>query len=115
MRKRFAHIVGPGADKVAGLSEEEQAKLHEVAVGSAQAIMAQLAFLCMQATAMTETHAVNGVTSGAIHGFCKHAWKHRQAGMSRAEVEALLVSAIRHGLEQSELAELRGGEVAGNA
>lgn len=112
--KRFAGAVGPGAAAFDSMSDERKAKLHEIAVGSAEAMMAQMAFLCAQAATIDADQAVNSAASGALHGFCRHAWGMRKPGMTREALEAILIAGIRHGLEQADLAELRGGPVAGH-
>lgn len=115
-RKRFAKIVGDGAAKVAALSDAQQAELHETAAAAASAINGMLTAMIALEESSNSDHGqgANAVLSGAVHGLAHVAWKMRRKNYSRQDVESLLMTGIRHALEQAQARELMGGPVAGN-
>lgn len=116
-KKRFASIEGEGAEKVAALSDADQAQIHETAAAAASAVAGLLTMMMSVETSRgdsTHGQGPNAIMSGGIHGMARVAWQMRRKGMARAEVARLLTAGITHGLEQAEKLELMGGPVAGH-
>jgi hypothetical protein len=112
-RRRFAEIHGDSSARIRALPPEEIDLLHAMTLDAAQGIAANMALAAAAAQA-DHPDGPNAVISGAVAGLAHMAWKMKGAGLSRQQVEDLLIKGLRHALAEAERGEMMGRPVQGH-